>query len=50
MGERGSAVRPSPRRVGRGRGWGWTRTMQVDDEFVGPLTRETIDRVLEGLH
>ncbi len=23
--------------------------MQVDDEFVGPLTRETIDRVLEGL-
>jgi NADH-quinone oxidoreductase subunit E len=23
--------------------------MQVDDEFVGPLTRETIDRVLDGL-
>ncbi len=23
--------------------------MQVDDEFVGPLTRETIDQVLEGL-
>jgi NADH-quinone oxidoreductase subunit E len=23
--------------------------MQVDDEYVGPLTRETIDRVLEGL-
>ena len=23
--------------------------MQVDDAYVGPLTRETIDRVLEGL-
>ena len=23
--------------------------MQVDDEYVGPLTRETVDRVLEGL-
>ena len=23
--------------------------MQVDDDYVGPLTRETVDRVLEGL-